>query len=96
MLPERAVGVNEEAAPRAARLTKCAAAPHDSTPSPGNAIGYAKLFRLARDAVIRVFDEAGNVIDTHERVGDFKRAGKGSCLPSRAKQEAAAPVKGSD
>jgi hypothetical protein len=24
------------------------------------------------DAVIRVFDEAGNVIDTHEHAGDFK------------------------
>jgi len=25
-----------------------------------------------RDAVIRVYDEAGNVIDTHEHAGDFK------------------------
>jgi hypothetical protein len=24
------------------------------------------------DAVIRVYDEAGNVIDTHEYAGDFK------------------------
>jgi hypothetical protein len=24
------------------------------------------------DAVIRVYDETGNVIDTHERAGDFK------------------------
>ena len=24
------------------------------------------------DAVIRVYDEAGNVIETHERAGDFK------------------------
>jgi hypothetical protein len=24
------------------------------------------------DAVIRVYDEAGNVIDTHEHKGDFK------------------------
>jgi len=24
------------------------------------------------DAVIRVYDEAGNVIDTHEHAGDFK------------------------
>jgi hypothetical protein len=24
------------------------------------------------DAVIRVYDEAGNVIDTHEHTGDFK------------------------
>jgi hypothetical protein len=25
-----------------------------------------------RDAVIRVYDEAGNMIDTHEHAGDFK------------------------
>ena len=25
-----------------------------------------------RDAVIRVYDEAGNVIETHEHAGDFK------------------------
>jgi len=24
------------------------------------------------DAVIRVYDEAGNVVDTHEQAGDFK------------------------
>jgi len=24
------------------------------------------------DAVIRVYDEAGNVIDTHEQAGEFK------------------------
>ncbi len=24
------------------------------------------------DAVIRVYDEAGNVIETHEHMGDFK------------------------
>jgi hypothetical protein len=31
---------------------------------------------LARshDAVIRVYDEAGNVIKTHEHAGDFKEA----------------------
>jgi hypothetical protein len=26
----------------------------------------------AHDAVIRVFDEAGNVIETHEHTGEFK------------------------
>jgi hypothetical protein len=26
----------------------------------------------SHDAVIRVYDEAGNVIDTHEHAGDFK------------------------
>jgi hypothetical protein len=27
-----------------------------------------------RDAVIRVFDESGNVIETHEHAGDFREA----------------------
>ncbi len=38
-----------------------------------NAIGYAKFYSRSHDAVIRVYDEAGNVIDTHEHVGEFKK-----------------------
>ena len=38
----------------------------------GNAISYAKFFSRSHDAVIRVYDEAGNVIETHEHAGDFK------------------------
>jgi hypothetical protein len=37
-----------------------------------NAIGYAKFFSRSHDAVIRVFDEAGNVLETHEHTGDFR------------------------
>ena len=37
-----------------------------------NAIGYAKFFSRSHDAVIRVYDEAGNVIETHEHKGEFK------------------------
>jgi hypothetical protein len=37
-----------------------------------NAIGYAEFRSRSRDAVIRVFDDAGNVIETHEHVGDFR------------------------
>jgi hypothetical protein len=37
-----------------------------------NAVGYAKFYSRSRDAVIRVYDQAGNVIDTHEHAGDFK------------------------
>ncbi len=37
-----------------------------------NAIGYAKFYSRSHDAVIRVFDEAGNVIETHEHAGEFK------------------------
>jgi hypothetical protein len=37
-----------------------------------NAINYAKFRSRSHDAVIRVYDEAGNVIETHEHAGDFK------------------------
>jgi hypothetical protein len=37
-----------------------------------NAIGYAKFRSRSHDAVIRVYDEAGNVIETHEHAGEFK------------------------
>jgi hypothetical protein len=37
-----------------------------------NAISYAKFPSRSHNAVIRVYDEAGNVIETHEHKGDFK------------------------
>ena len=37
-----------------------------------NAIGYAMHRSPSYDAVIRVYDDAGNVIETHERAGEFK------------------------
>jgi hypothetical protein len=37
-----------------------------------NAIGYAKHRSRSRDAVIRVYDDADNVIETHEHAGNFK------------------------
>ena len=37
-----------------------------------NAIGYAKHRSRSHDAVIRVYDAAGNVIETHEHAGEFK------------------------
>jgi hypothetical protein len=30
-----------------------------------NAIGYAKFYSRSQNAVIRAYDEAGNVIETH-------------------------------
>ena len=39
-------------------------------PTAGRA--HAKFFSRSHDAVIRVYDEAGNVIATHEHAGDFK------------------------
>jgi hypothetical protein len=37
-----------------------------------NAIGYAMHSNRSHAAVIRVYDDAGNVIETHEHKGDFK------------------------
>jgi len=37
-----------------------------------NAIGYAKFYSRSHRAVIRVYDGAGNVIETHDQAGDFK------------------------
>ena len=39
-----------------------------------NAIGYARFLSRSHDAVIRVYDEPGNVIETPEHAGDFKEA----------------------
>ncbi|PYJ36972.1 MAG: hypothetical protein DME81_08790 [Verrucomicrobia bacterium] len=41
----------------------------------GTTIGYAKSYSRSHDAVIRVYDEAGNVIETHEHAGDFTSSG---------------------
>jgi hypothetical protein len=37
-----------------------------------NAIGYAKFYSRSHDAVIRVYDSAHNVIETHEHAGEFR------------------------
>jgi hypothetical protein len=37
-----------------------------------NAISFAKLNSGSHDAVIRVYDDAGNVIETHEHAGEFR------------------------
>jgi hypothetical protein len=39
---------------------------------PDDALDYAKFFSRSHDAVIRVDDEAGDVIETHEHKGDFE------------------------
>jgi len=39
-----------------------------------NAIGYAKQRSRSHNAVIRVYDELGSGIATHEHTGDFKEA----------------------
>ena len=40
--------------------------------TPDNAIGYAMHRSRSHDAGIRVYDDAGNVIETHEHKGVFK------------------------
>jgi hypothetical protein len=37
-----------------------------------DAIGYAQFYSRSHDAVIRVYDETGNVIETHDHTGEFK------------------------
>jgi hypothetical protein len=38
-----------------------------------NAVSYAKFRSRSHDAVIRVYGDAGNVIETREHKGDFKK-----------------------
>jgi hypothetical protein len=38
-----------------------------------NAVGYANFYSRSDDIVIRVYHDAGNVIETHEHKGEFKR-----------------------
>ena len=45
---------------------------YDGPNAASNAIGYASQYSRSHDAVIRVYDEAGNVIETREHAGDFK------------------------
>ena len=40
--------------------------------SVANAVGYAEHYSRSHHAVIRVCDDAGNVIETHQHAGDFK------------------------
>ena len=48
----------------------------------GKAIGYAKFYSRSHDTVIRVYDDAGNMMETHKHAGEFKE-------PYRVKQKAA-------
>jgi hypothetical protein len=36
-----------------------------------NAVDYPKFYSRSHDAVIRIYDEAGKVIETHEHKGAF-------------------------
>ena len=41
----------------------------------------------SHDAVIRVYDAAGNVIETHEHMGDFRGGGAFSFVPENGRQK---------
>ncbi len=45
---------------------------YDEPNAAGHAINYAKFCSRSHNAVIRVYDAAGNVIETHEHAGEFK------------------------
>jgi hypothetical protein len=47
-------------------------APYSEPDAITNAVGYARFYSRSHDAVIRVYDEADNVLETHEHAGDFK------------------------
>lgn len=39
-----------------------------------DAAAYVKFHSRSHDAIIRVFDESGAVIETHQHIGDFREA----------------------
>ena len=39
---------------------------------PDDAIGYATFYSRSHAALVRVYDDAANVIETHKHKGDFK------------------------
>jgi hypothetical protein len=45
---------------------------YDGPKAVANAIGYAEHYSRSHNAVIRVYDESDNVIDTHEHNGNFR------------------------
>jgi hypothetical protein len=45
---------------------------YDGANAASNAIGYAQHYSRAHDAVVRVYDATGDVVETHEHEGDFK------------------------
>ena len=45
---------------------------YDGPNAARNAVGYGSQYSRSQGAMIRVYDEGGNVIETHEHAGDFK------------------------
>jgi hypothetical protein len=51
--------------------------------TPDHAIGYAMHSSRSHHAVIRVYDDAGNVIATHQHKSDFQERGVFACIKLR-------------
>jgi hypothetical protein len=47
---------------------------YDGPNATAHAISYAMHYSRSHDAVIHVYDDAGNVIETQEHKGDFKES----------------------
>jgi hypothetical protein len=45
---------------------------YDGPNAASNAVSYATHYSRSHDAVIRVYDATGNVIEAHEHAGDLK------------------------
>jgi len=49
-------------------------------PDAAKAIGFAKVYSRSHDAVVRVYVDAGSVIETHEHKGSSKSGSRAFCL----------------
>ena len=56
---------------------------YDGLNAISKAIRHAPHYSCSHDAVIRIYDDAGNVIETHEHKGDFKEPYPAKALCSR-------------
>jgi len=41
-----------------------------------NAVGYTRFPSRSHDAVIHVYDDCANVVETHKQAGEFKELGR--------------------
>ncbi len=61
-----------------------------------DAIGYVEHRSRSHNAVIRVYDSAGNLIDTHEHNGEFKELSELNIAYSRTHDHSSMAVASSD
>jgi hypothetical protein len=62
----------DAANPRASTIRRAVCSGEAEPNAVSNAIGYAKFYSRSHDSVIRVLDESGKVIETHEQPGGSK------------------------